>query len=129
MTLNRPEKLNSFTRKMFDEWKDVVARCVFEDNIRVLIITGEGRAFSSGVDLAALGSDKLKQPAFRFYYRQAHQAFDDMETAELPIIAAVNGAAHGGGFDLALSCDNKIVVVLLCCVCVVIVLSFYAVLL
>ena len=91
MTLNRPEKLNSFTRKMFDEWKDVVARCVFEDNIRVLIITGEGRAFSSGVDLAALGSDKLKQPAFRFYYRQAHQAFDDMETAELPIIAAVNG--------------------------------------
>ena len=66
MTLNRPEKLNSFTRKMFDEWKDVVARCVFEDNIRVLIITGEGRAFSSGVDLAALGSDKLKQPAFPF---------------------------------------------------------------
>ena len=105
MTLNRPEKLNSFTRKMFDEWKDVVARCVFEDKIRVLIITGEGRAFSSGVDLAALGSDKLKQPAFRFYYRQAHQAFDDMETAELPIIAAVNGLCYGGGVELALSCD------------------------
>ena len=106
MTLNRADKLNSFTRKMFEEWKDVVARCVFEDNIRVLVITGEGRAFSSGVDLAALGSDTLKQPAFRFYYRQAHQAFDDMETAELPIIAAVNGLCYGGGVELALSCDT-----------------------
>ena len=105
MTLNRPEKLNSFTRKMFEEWKDVVARCVFEEKVRVLVITGEGRAFSSGVDLSVLGSDKLKQPAFRFYYRQAHQSFDDMETAEIPIIAAVNGLCFGGGVELALSCD------------------------
>ena len=105
MTLNRPDKLNSFTRKMFEEWKDVVARCVFENDVRVLIVTGEGRAFSSGVDLSVLGSDRLKQPAFRFYYRQAHQAFDDMETAEIPIIAAVNGLCYGGGVELALSCD------------------------
>ena len=105
MTLNRPEKLNSFTRKMFEEWKDVVARCVFEEKVRVLVITGEGRAFSSGVELSVLGSDKLKQPAFRFYYRQAHQSFDDMETAEIPIIAAVNGLCFGGGVELALSCD------------------------
>ena len=105
MTLNRPDKLNSFTRKLFEEWKDVVARCVFENDVRVLIVTGEGRAFSSGVDLSVLGSDRLKQPAFRFYYRQAHQAFDDMETAEIPIIAAVNGLCYGGGVELALSCD------------------------
>ncbi|MEL0114614.1 MAG: enoyl-CoA hydratase-related protein, partial [Rickettsiales bacterium] len=43
MTLNRPDKLNSFTRKMFDEWRDVVAQCAYRDDIRVLIVTGAGR--------------------------------------------------------------------------------------
>ncbi len=105
MTLNRPERLNSFSRRMFDEWRDVVAHCAFSDDIRVLIVTGEGRSFSSGVDLTVLGSDELKPPAFRFYYRQAHQAFDDLEALELPVIAAVNGLCYGGGVELALSCD------------------------
>ena len=105
MTLNRPERLNSFSRKMFDEWRDVVSYCAFSDDVRVLIVTGEGRAFSSGVDLTVLGSDKLKPPAFRFYYRQAHQAFDDLEALEVPVIAAVNGLCYGGGVELALSCD------------------------
>jgi enoyl-CoA hydratase/carnithine racemase len=105
MTLHRPERLNSFSRKMFDEWKDVIARCAFDEKIRVLVVTGEGRAFSSGVDLTALGSDELKSPAFRFYYRQAHQAFDDLETLEVPVIAAINGLCYGGGVELALSCD------------------------
>jgi len=105
MTLHRPERLNSFSRKMFDEWKDVIARCAFDEKIRVLVVTGEGRAFSSGVDLTVLGSDKLQPPAFRFYYRQAHQAFDDLETLEVPVIAAINGLCYGGGVELALSCD------------------------
>ena len=105
MTLHRPERLNSFSRKMFDEWKDVVARCAFDEKIRVLVVTGEGRAFSSGVDLTVLGSDELQPPAFRFYYRQAHQAFDDLETLEVPVIAAINGLCYGGGVELALSCD------------------------
>lgn len=108
MTLNRPERLNAFTRKMFDEWRDVVARCAYEDGIRVLIVTGRGRAFSSGVDLTMLGSDRLKQSAFRFYYRQAHQAFDDLEALEVPVIAAINGLCYGGGVELALSCDISI---------------------
>ncbi|MEX2453532.1 MAG: enoyl-CoA hydratase/isomerase family protein [Rhodospirillaceae bacterium] len=105
MTLNRPERLNSFTRKMFDEWRDVTARCAFSDDIRVLVVTGAGRAFSSGVDLTMLGSDHLQPPAFRYYYRQAHQAFDDIEALEIPVIAAINGLCYGGGVELALSCD------------------------
>ena len=108
MTLDRPERLNAFTRKMFDEWRDVIARCAYEDDIRVLIVTGRGRAFSSGVDLTTLGSDRLKQSAFRFYYRQAHQAFDDLEALEVPVIAAINGLCYGGGVELALSCDISI---------------------
>lgn len=108
MTLDRPERLNAFTRKMFDEWRDVIARCAYEDDIRVLIVTGRGRAFSSGVDLTMLGSDRLNQSAFRFYYRQAHQAFDDLEALEVPVIAAINGLCYGGGVELALSCDVSI---------------------
>ena len=107
LTLNRPDKLNSFTRPMFDEWRDVVARCAFDDDIRVLIVTGNGRAFSSGVSLEVLGSDK-SPPAFRFYYRQAHQALDDFEALEKPVIAAINGLCYGGGIELALSCDIRI---------------------
>lgn len=106
LTLNRPEKLNSFTRKMFDEWREVIAEAAFSDNVRFLIITGAGRAFSSGVDLTLLGSDK-KPSAFRFYYRQAHQAFDDLEALEVPVIAAINGVCYGGGVELALSCDIR----------------------
>ncbi len=108
MTLNRPERLNSFTRKMFDEWRDVAARCAYDDAIRILVVTGNGRAFSSGVDLTMLGSDKLDPPAFRYYYRQAHQAFDDLEALEVPVVAAINGLCYGGGVELALSCDITI---------------------
>lgn len=104
MTLNRPEQLNSFTRNMFAEWTQVIDRCALEGGVRVLIVTGKGRAFSSGVDLSALGND-LPSPAFRYYYRQAHQSFDNLEALEVPVIAAINGLCYGGGVELALSCD------------------------
>lgn len=107
MTLNRPDKLNSFTRDMFEEWRDVFAKCAYGDDVRVLVITGAGRAFCSGVDLTLLGSDK-KPPAFRYYYRQAHVAFDDLESLEVPTIAAINGLCYGGGVELALSCDIRL---------------------
>lgn len=107
MTLNRPEKLNTFTRVMFEEWRDVFAKCAYGDDVRVLVITGAGRAFCSGVDLTLLGSD-MKPPAFRYYYRQAHTAFDDLESLEVPVIAAINGMCYGGGVELALSCDIRL---------------------
>jgi enoyl-CoA hydratase/carnithine racemase len=104
MALNRPDKLNSFSREMFNEWRDVIERVAYDDDIKVLVITGNGRAFSSGVDLEVLGSD-LAPPKFRFYYRQNHRGFDDLEALEKPVIAAVNGLCYGGGVELMLSCD------------------------
>jgi enoyl-CoA hydratase/carnithine racemase len=104
LTLNRPDKLNCFSQDMFREWREVVEKCAYDPKVRVLVIAGAGRAFSSGVDLEVLGSDKT--PAeFRYYYRQNHRGFDDLEALEKPVIAAVHGICYGGGVELALSCD------------------------
>jgi enoyl-CoA hydratase/carnithine racemase len=107
MTLNRPKLMNCFNRTMFSEWRDIVAKVAYDDAIRVLVVTGAGPAFSSGVDLNVIGSEK-QPPAYRFYYRENHQGFDDLEAVEKPVIAAINGICFGGGVELALSCDIRI---------------------
>jgi enoyl-CoA hydratase/carnithine racemase len=109
LTLARPEKLNAFDKEMLAEIRDVIWRATFNDDIRGLVITGAGRGFCAGRDIAGLQFENgLSTPQYRAYVRANHEAFDDLESLEKPVIAAVNGVCAGGGVELAVACDIRI---------------------
>lgn len=108
LRLNRPENLNSWNQQMRDELKAAVADVVGDDALRVLVITGTGRAFSAGEDVRGMkGLSDLGTRGFRRVVRDIHNTFDEIEAIEVPVIAAINGTAAGGGMELALSCDFR----------------------
>ena len=109
ITLNRPEKLNAFDERMLREIKTVVWRANFDNHIRVLVITGAGRAFCAGRDINGLDyENNLTTAQYRAYVRANHEVFDDIEAIEKPVIAAINGICAGGGVEIAIACDFRI---------------------
>lgn len=109
LTLNRPDKLNAWNTKMRAELRDAVEDVAGDPSVRVLILTGAGRAFSAGEDVSEM--DELAQMGtrgFRAVARGIHDVFDTIEAVEVPVIAAIDGVAAGGGFELALSCDFRV---------------------
>jgi enoyl-CoA hydratase len=105
--LNRPEKLNALTRGMMDELAAVFARVETDDSVRALILTGAGeRAFCAGTDieeLAGLDAEGAAQAA-----RRGQAVCERIEKFPVPVIAAVNGIAAGGGCELALACHLRL---------------------
>ena len=107
VTLNRPDKLNAFSAGMHADLRAALDACASDDAIRVVVLTGEGRAFSSGQDLTEdlprqpNGSLDLTGPLMRDYNPlvQRLMAFNK------PVIAALNGAAVGASANIALACD------------------------
>ncbi len=92
------------------ELRDAVEQVAVDPAVRVLIFTGAGRAFSAGEDVSEMGDlTALGTRGFRAIARSIHSVFDLIESVEVPVIAAVNGVAAGGGFELALSCDFRVV--------------------
>jgi enoyl-CoA hydratase/carnithine racemase len=108
LTLNRPDTLNSWNQAMRDELRGAIAELVGDDSLRVLVVTGEGRAFSAGEDVRGMkGLADVGTRGFRRVARDIHNVFDELEAVEVPVIAALNGVAAGGGLELALSCDFR----------------------
>jgi enoyl-CoA hydratase len=105
VTMNRPRKLNAMGPGFWPELRQVLASLEADAEVRCVIITGAGdNAFSAGGDIASLAAlgDLVDR---RAYQQDAMRTFMAVEQSPLPIIAAVNGYAFGGGCELTLACD------------------------
>jgi enoyl-CoA hydratase len=102
--MNRPEKLNAMNPVFFRELPAVLAELDADDEVDVCVLTGAGRAFSAGGDIASF-QDLTDVPAYRRHLRLVYDAFHAVERAQVPVIAAVNGIAYGGGTELVLVAD------------------------
>jgi 2-(1,2-epoxy-1,2-dihydrophenyl)acetyl-CoA isomerase len=110
ITLNRPEKLNAFGGRMRQEIEEVVSDVCADQDVRVIVITGAGKAFCVGGDVTEFVSGETKaltetSPSERPAMSKIVLALNQVEK---PVIAAINGVAAGGGVNLALACDIRI---------------------
>ena len=103
LTLNRPDTLNALDQALLLAFEAAVGEVAQDPSVRVLVVTGEGRAFAAGADIEAK-SHKSPSEAEEFS-RLGHRSFASLENLAVPTIAAVNGFALGGGCELAMSCD------------------------
>lgn len=104
LTLNRPEKLNALNKTLSDEISAALYAADKDPGVAVIVIAGEGRAFSAGADLSDLG----KSPTPREIADSVNHSiafYQQLVTLDTPMIAAVHGYALGGGCNLAISCD------------------------
>lgn len=108
VTLTDPDRRNAMSEAMGAELRAAVARCA-ADEVRVLVVTGEGSAFCAGADLPALFGDP-DRPArvIRDRLNEYYRAFLDVRDLAIPTVAAVNGPAVGAGLNLALACDLRV---------------------
>ncbi|MBP2831588.1 2-(1,2-epoxy-1,2-dihydrophenyl)acetyl-CoA isomerase [Aquimarina sp. U1-2] len=110
ITLNRPETFNSFNREMALLLQKTLDDCKTNNEVRAIVLTGNGKAFCAGQDLNEVTSPELN-PGFRKILEEHYNPIvQRIRTIEKPIIAAVNGVAAGAGANIALACDIVVAV-------------------
>jgi enoyl-CoA hydratase/carnithine racemase len=109
ITLNRPDRLNAMTMRMFDELMAVPLALKEDDDLRAVIITGAGRGFCAGFDLDQVHEiTEMGVREFLKFQELATGGLAAIRGLRVPVIAAVNGAASGGGMSLALAADIRL---------------------
>ena len=104
--LNRPEVLNAMNKQLWLDFKAALADAANDPQVKALIITGEGRAFSTGADLKESKNRSIEE--YRDYLVELQETSRKIIRFEKPTIAAINGYALGSGYELALACDIRI---------------------
>ncbi len=110
LTLNRPDKLNAFFGSMRDEIGEALEEMAGREDVRVVVITGRGRAFCAGADVGYM-ADLLERGAYdeaNLLVTAGRRVIRSIIEMPKPVIAALNGAAAGGGANMALACDLRI---------------------
>ena len=105
--INRPDKMNALNISTIKEIKKALREAQNDDNIKGIILTGEGpKAFVAGADIAEFSNFSAAQA--KEMSETGHETFDAIEHCEKPVIAAINGFALGGGCELAMSCHMRV---------------------
>jgi enoyl-CoA hydratase len=106
LTINRPEALNAMNVAMLAELGEAIEQVESDDEVRVLVITGAGKAFVAGADIAHMSGFCPQQA--KEWSELGQRTLGKIENMKKPVIAAVNGYALGGGTELALACDIRV---------------------
>lgn len=104
--LNRPKVLNAMNKQLWIDLSSALEDAREDENVRAVILTGEGRAFSTGADLKDSKDRSLRD--YRIYLEHLQETSRQIIRYEKPLIAAINGYALGSGYELALACDIRI---------------------
>ncbi len=104
--INRPEAMNALNSTFFKEMDHFIASLKERNDIKVLIITGEGKAFAAGADIAEMVGLNAEQGVE--WSKTGQKTFDSIAELDIPVIAAINGFSLGGGNELAMACDFRI---------------------
>lgn len=108
ITLNRPDKLNAFDAEMVDAWADALDGLAADRSVHTIVVTGAGRAFCAGGELSTLAEESGPLAKKEFLRDHVHRVQRSLQQVPQPVIAMINGAAMGAGFDMALLCDLRV---------------------